>query len=240
MFFSSPSAQRFQQLCGTGRCAGLPPCRETERFRAWPHDSAHCMRRPCWTDVSYASLGCLHPLWSHAADACPARRAGFFFGRTPLIKLSPKKTWEGFLGGLVLTVLCSWLLADLMSRWSWMTCPRTVRAPCHSPCASFLAAPMPECCAPGCWRVPLELPAHGARTLSNHACCAPGCWQGLCQGGPGWAARARLHPSHRYSHTLCRPVRKEPDGDQTVQRVEERATPTESVCALPSDTVYTV
>ena len=25
--------------------------------------------------------------------------AGFFFGRTPLIQLSPKKTWEGFLGG---------------------------------------------------------------------------------------------------------------------------------------------
>ena len=24
---------------------------------------------------------------------------GFFLGRTPLIKLSPKKTWEGYLGG---------------------------------------------------------------------------------------------------------------------------------------------
>ena len=24
---------------------------------------------------------------------------GFFFGRTPLIQLSPKKTWEGFIGG---------------------------------------------------------------------------------------------------------------------------------------------
>ena len=64
------------------------------------------------------------------------RDAGFFFGRTPLIKLSPKKTWEGFLGGLVLTVLCSWLLADLMSRWSWMTCPRTVQKPCKNPCVS--------------------------------------------------------------------------------------------------------
>ena len=61
------------------------------------------------------------------------RGAGFFFGRTPLIKLSPKKTWEGFLGGLVLTVLCSWLLADLMSRWSWMTCPRTVRTTLPKP-----------------------------------------------------------------------------------------------------------
>jgi phosphatidate cytidylyltransferase len=26
---------------------------------------------------------------------------GFFFGRTKLIELSPKKTWEGFIGMLV-------------------------------------------------------------------------------------------------------------------------------------------
>merc|ERR1712071_125015 len=29
---------------------------------------------------------------------------GFFFGKTPLIKLSPKKTWEGFIGGGFATV----------------------------------------------------------------------------------------------------------------------------------------
>lgn len=53
---------------------------------------------------------------------------GFFFGRTPLIKLSPKKTWEGFFGGLVLTVISSWFLAEFLSRFNWMMCPRTVRA----------------------------------------------------------------------------------------------------------------
>ncbi|KAF9179470.1 hypothetical protein BGZ49_005144, partial [Haplosporangium sp. Z 27] len=30
---------------------------------------------------------------------------GFFFGRTPLIKLSPKKTVEGFVGGWVMTIV---------------------------------------------------------------------------------------------------------------------------------------
>jgi phosphatidate cytidylyltransferase len=30
---------------------------------------------------------------------------GFFFGKTPLIRLSPKKTWEGFLGGSIATFL---------------------------------------------------------------------------------------------------------------------------------------
>ncbi|KAL4435606.1 hypothetical protein ABPG77_002569 [Micractinium sp. CCAP 211/92] len=51
--------------------------------------------------------------------------AGFFFGRTPLIKLSPKKTWEGFLGGCVGTVIAAWYGALLMSQFKWFTCPRT-------------------------------------------------------------------------------------------------------------------
>lgn len=51
--------------------------------------------------------------------------AGFFFGRTPLIKLSPKKTWEGFLGGAAGTIAASWFLAAAMSKSTWLTCPRT-------------------------------------------------------------------------------------------------------------------
>lgn len=35
---------------------------------------------------------------------------GFFFGRTPLIKLSPKKTWEGFIGGGISTVFLGLLV----------------------------------------------------------------------------------------------------------------------------------
>lgn len=50
--------------------------------------------------------------------------AGFFFGRTPLIKLSPKKTWEGFIGGFIGTVISGYLLAAWFSRFKWMTCPR--------------------------------------------------------------------------------------------------------------------
>lgn len=35
---------------------------------------------------------------------------GFFFGRHPLIQLSPKKTWEGFIGGAVATVIAGQLV----------------------------------------------------------------------------------------------------------------------------------
>ncbi|XP_066317209.1 phosphatidate cytidylyltransferase 1-like isoform X5 [Miscanthus floridulus] len=35
---------------------------------------------------------------------------GFFLGRTPLIKLSPKKTWEGFIGASVTTIISAFLM----------------------------------------------------------------------------------------------------------------------------------
>ena len=38
---------------------------------------------------------------------------GFFFGRTPLIKLSPTKTWEGYVGGGAATVLMGLLVREI-------------------------------------------------------------------------------------------------------------------------------
>ncbi|XP_043691297.1 phosphatidate cytidylyltransferase 1-like isoform X2 [Telopea speciosissima] len=49
---------------------------------------------------------------------------GFFFGRTPLIKLSPKKTWEGFIGASVTTIISAFMLANIMGRFQWLTCPK--------------------------------------------------------------------------------------------------------------------
>lgn len=37
--------------------------------------------------------------------------AGFFFGHTSLIKLSPNKTWEGFLGGFASTVVFGFIVS---------------------------------------------------------------------------------------------------------------------------------
>ena len=48
---------------------------------------------------------------------------GFFFGKTPLIQLSPKKTWEGFIGGGLSTVALSVGLGYFMSQSSFFVCP---------------------------------------------------------------------------------------------------------------------
>ncbi|CAF0800922.1 unnamed protein product [Adineta steineri] len=48
---------------------------------------------------------------------------GFFFGRTPLTKLSPKKTWEGFIGGGVSTLVFGFIVAGILSRYQFLVCP---------------------------------------------------------------------------------------------------------------------
>jgi len=56
---------------------------------------------------------------------------GFLFGRTPLIRLSPKKTVEGFIGGALATFAMAWLLTyAFTSLRVWhvdqlMVCPAT-------------------------------------------------------------------------------------------------------------------
>ena len=47
---------------------------------------------------------------------------GFFFGKTRLIKLSPKKTWEGFIGGACVTIVMAWFLSDFLSEHEFFYC----------------------------------------------------------------------------------------------------------------------
>lgn len=48
---------------------------------------------------------------------------GITMGRTPLIKLSPKKTVEGFVGAIVCTIVFAIVWGTLFSRFNYMICP---------------------------------------------------------------------------------------------------------------------
>lgn len=48
---------------------------------------------------------------------------GFFFGKTPLIQLSPKKTWEGFIGGGISTVVFGCVLSYFLCQFPYFVCP---------------------------------------------------------------------------------------------------------------------
>ncbi|CAL8073957.1 unnamed protein product [Calicophoron daubneyi] len=48
---------------------------------------------------------------------------GFFYGRTPLIQLSPKKTWEGFIGGGIATVVFGFFFSLILLQYDYFVCP---------------------------------------------------------------------------------------------------------------------
>ena len=50
---------------------------------------------------------------------------GITFGRTQLIKLSPKKTVEGFVGAWIMTALFGVLLTNVLMRFKYFICPAT-------------------------------------------------------------------------------------------------------------------
>ena len=66
---------------------------------------------------------------------------GITFGRTQLIKLSPKKTVEGFVGAWVFTVIFGILMTNVLMRYSYFICPVNVSSlPCKTPSGNQLTA----------------------------------------------------------------------------------------------------
>ncbi|KNC50923.1 phosphatidate cytidylyltransferase [Thecamonas trahens ATCC 50062] len=53
---------------------------------------------------------------------------GFHFGRTPLIQLSPKKTWEGFIGGGLCTLIWGFVFPAWLVSHEWLICPRAIES----------------------------------------------------------------------------------------------------------------
>lgn len=69
---------------------------------------------------------------------------GFFFGKTKLIKLSPKKTWEGYIGGAFSTVVFGFIVSFIFCKYEGFICPleyngysRTVTAENCEPLSIF-------------------------------------------------------------------------------------------------------
>jgi phosphatidate cytidylyltransferase len=59
--------------------------------------------------------------WAYAWGACLGRK----IIKKPFFKLSPKKTWEGFLGALCSTIAVGYYTAPLFATSAWLTCPAT-------------------------------------------------------------------------------------------------------------------
>ena len=51
---------------------------------------------------------------------------GIAFGRTQLIKLSPKKTVEGFVGAWICTIFFGYAMTNILMRYKYFICPVNV------------------------------------------------------------------------------------------------------------------
>ena len=58
---------------------------------------------------------------------------GITFGRTQLIKLSPKKTVEGFVGAWILTIVFGFAMTNVLMRYKYFICPVNVSPIAHTP-----------------------------------------------------------------------------------------------------------
>lgn len=67
------------------------------------------------------------PLMLVITNDCFAYICGMLCGRKfirrPFIALSPNKTWEGFIGGAIFTIIMGWYLSRIMAHFTWFTCP---------------------------------------------------------------------------------------------------------------------
>jgi phosphatidate cytidylyltransferase len=66
------------------------------------------------------------PVFIVICNDCTAYIFGFFFGHTPLIELSPKKTWEGFMGAFASTMAFAWIASYFFAQDDFFRCPVSV------------------------------------------------------------------------------------------------------------------
>lgn len=81
---------------------------------------------PNHTKTAFCSTGLIWfivPVSMIVCNDVMAYMFGFFFGRTPLIKLSPKKTWEGFVGGGFATVAFGVIFSYFLCQYQFFVCP---------------------------------------------------------------------------------------------------------------------
>ena len=67
------------------------------------------------------------PFATVVMNDCSAYVCGVTFGRkfikAPFIPLSPNKTWEGFIGAAILTIIFSYYFPVVLAKYDWFKCP---------------------------------------------------------------------------------------------------------------------
>jgi len=94
---------------------------------------------------------------------------GFFFGRKfidkPLTRLSPNKTWEGFVGAFICTIVFAFLFSYILAQFPWFTCPYTPPDSVSAPFKRLFESTDPCVLDPNFVLTTYNLPIIGPTTL---------------------------------------------------------------------------
>lgn len=88
---------------------------------------------PCWLIICNDSFGYF---------------CGRLFGRHTLTALSPKKTWEGYIGAGIFTMIAAFFLAGKLSEYPSLVCPKYDFDDCHFLCPPVQCDPLPAAFLP--------------------------------------------------------------------------------------------
>ena len=93
---------------------------------AWTHMIIAATTTTGYFNVSNVLEGMIwfvFPLFMVVVNDIMAYICGKLFGKTQLIKISPNKTWEGFIGAFLSTLIVAPLFAAYLQQFSYFTCP---------------------------------------------------------------------------------------------------------------------
>lgn len=88
---------------------------------------------PCWLIICNDSFGYF---------------CGRLFGRHSLTALSPKKTWEGYIGAGIFTMITAYFLAGKLAEFPSLVCPKYDFDNCNLLCPPMQCDPMPSAFLP--------------------------------------------------------------------------------------------
>ncbi|KII73170.1 Phosphatidate cytidylyltransferase, photoreceptor-specific [Thelohanellus kitauei] len=82
-----------------------------------------CSARCLFKNLQKALIWAFLPMSLIVVNDISAYLCGILFGKTPLIKISPKKTWEGFIGSGIITLFGSVLFTHFLIKYPYFYCP---------------------------------------------------------------------------------------------------------------------
>ncbi|KAI4465638.1 phosphatidate cytidylyltransferase [Holotrichia oblita] len=121
-----------EEHCSNGETKSLKKKYDKWQFTllAWTHVALLVIVASSSMMVKIIFEGLIWVVISVTGVACNdigAFLCGKIFGRRPLIQVSPKKTWEGFIGAGIITIIYGIVVSTILCKYEYLICPLEYR-----------------------------------------------------------------------------------------------------------------